>query len=38
MVNHSPRVSMGLPVYNGERFLEETLDSILAQTFEDYEL
>lgn len=38
MSNHSPRVSIGLPVYNGERFLAKTLDSILAQTFEDYEL
>lgn len=33
-----PRVSIGLPVYNGERFLRETLDAILAQTFEDFEL
>ncbi len=32
------RVSIGLPVYNGERFLKEALDSILAQTFEDFEL
>jgi len=27
-----------MPVYNGERFLEEALNSILAQTFEDFEL
>jgi glycosyltransferase involved in cell wall biosynthesis len=27
-----------VPVYNGEVFLRETLDSILAQTFRDYEL
>ncbi|NOY55780.1 MAG: glycosyltransferase [Actinobacteria bacterium] len=33
-----PTLSVGLPVYNGERFLEETLDSILAQTYEDFEL
>ena len=33
-----PRVSIGLPVYNGERFLRETLDSLLAQTFQDFEL
>lgn len=31
-------VSIGLPVYNGENFLEETLDSILGQTFKDFEL
>lgn len=33
-----PRVSIGLPVYNGENFLAEAIDSILAQTFEDFEL
>lgn len=33
-----PRVSVGLPVFNGERFFEETLDSLLTQTFEDFEL
>lgn len=31
-------VSIGLPVYNGENFLEETLNSILGQTFSDFEL
>jgi glycosyltransferase involved in cell wall biosynthesis len=34
----APRVSIGLPVYNGERYLPETLSSIAAQTFRDYEL
>jgi glycosyltransferase involved in cell wall biosynthesis len=33
-----PRVSIGMPVYNGARYIEETLDSLLAQTFEDFEL
>lgn len=33
-----PVLSIGLPVFNGERFLEETLRSILRQTFEDFEL
>jgi glycosyltransferase involved in cell wall biosynthesis len=33
-----PRVSIGLPVYNGERFLEIALESILNQTFQDFEL
>jgi glycosyltransferase involved in cell wall biosynthesis len=27
-----------MPVYNGERFLSETLDSVLAQTFDDFRL
>jgi glycosyltransferase involved in cell wall biosynthesis len=34
----TPLVSIGLFVYNGERFLEETLHSILNQTFSDFEL
>ncbi|HOB76353.1 MAG TPA: glycosyltransferase [Phycisphaerae bacterium] len=33
-----PRVSIGMPVYNGERFLAEAIESILAQTFTDFEL
>ena len=34
----SPKVSVLLPVYNGEQFLEEAIDSILNQTFQDFEL
>lgn len=34
----TPKVSIGLPVYNGEDFLKEALDSILSQTFKDFEL
>lgn len=33
-----PRLSIGLPVYNGEDFLPHAIDSILAQTFTDFEL
>ena len=33
-----PKVSIGIPVYNGERFLSRALDSLLAQTFRDFEL
>lgn len=32
------RISIGLPVYNGERYIREAIDSILSQTFEDFEL
>jgi glycosyltransferase involved in cell wall biosynthesis len=32
------RVTIGLPVYNGERYLRTAIDSILAQTFADFEL
>ena len=31
-------VSVILPVYNGARFIRESLDSVLAQTFHDYEV
>ncbi len=33
-----PRVCIGMPVYNAERYLEEALDSILAQTYADFTL
>jgi glycosyltransferase involved in cell wall biosynthesis len=38
MSNHLPIVSIGLPVYNGETYLAKTLDSLLAQTWTDFEL
>ena len=34
----TPAVSIGLPVYNGEAFLARALDSLLAQTFADFEI
>lgn len=34
----APRVSVILPVYNGAEFLEESLDSVLKQTFRDFEV
>lgn len=33
-----PRVTVLMPVYNAERYLREAIDSILAQTFTDFEL
>jgi glycosyltransferase involved in cell wall biosynthesis len=38
MSGNKPRVSIGMPVYNGEAFLEESIESILAQTYGDFEL
>ena len=38
LVEPAPRVTLGVPVYNGARFLAESLDSLLAQTYEDFEL
>ena len=37
-MSKTPLVSIGMPVYNGERFLCQSLDSILAQTCKDFEL
>ena len=36
--NGLPAVSIGMPVYNGEQYLRETLDSLLVQDFENFEL
>lgn len=32
------RVSIGMPVFNGEKFVAQAIESILAQTFSDLEL
>jgi glycosyltransferase involved in cell wall biosynthesis len=34
----APRLSIGLPVYNGEKYLAESLDALLGQSYEDFEL
>lgn len=33
-----PRVSIGMPIYNGALTIAETLESLLAQTFTDFEI
>ena len=38
MSSAAPRVSVLLPVYNAERYLAVAVDSILGQTFTDFEL
>src|SRR6185369_10026020 len=38
VVAKAPLISVALPVYNGEKYLAEAIDSILAQTFTDFEL
>jgi glycosyltransferase involved in cell wall biosynthesis len=34
----TPLVSIGLPVYNGARFIAQALDALLGQTLHDFEL
>ena len=38
MSQGQPLVSVAVPVYNGEALIKTTLESVLAQTFEDFEL
>ena len=33
-----PKISIGLPVYNGEKTIEKCINSLLSQTFQDFEL
>lgn len=33
-----PHVSIGMPVYNGGRYVKAALEAVLAQTFRDFEL
>ena len=38
METHKSRVSIGMPVYNGEKFISVSIDSILTQSFDNFEL
>ena len=37
-MNNEPLISIVLPVYNGEKYLKETIQSILNQRFDSFEL
>ena len=34
----TPEISVVMPVYNGEKYLREAIESILNQTYRDFEL
>src|ERR1041385_3327059 len=34
----TPKVSVGLPVYNAENYLDDTLRNLLSQSYRDFEL
>ncbi len=36
--NNMPKVSIVLPSYNGERYIRESIESVINQTFTDWEL
>ena len=33
-----PKVSVNIPCFNSEKYIAETLQSVLSQTFEDFEI
>lgn len=37
MTSSAPRISVVIPVYNGTNYLREAIDSVLAQTYTNYE-
>ena len=38
LIRNTPRLSIGMPVFNGERYLKESIQTLLDQTYEDFEL
>jgi glycosyltransferase involved in cell wall biosynthesis len=37
-MSFEPQISVGMPVYNGEKYLSQAIESILAQSFPEFEL
>ena len=37
-MKYNPTISVIMPVYNGEKYLREAIDSVLAQTYTNFEL
>ena len=38
MENVVSKISIVMPVYNAQRFLSQTIDSVLSQSYSDFEL
>lgn len=38
MIDNKPKVSIGMPVYNEAQYIRQSLDSLLAQDYKDFEL
>jgi glycosyltransferase involved in cell wall biosynthesis len=38
MSDHYPIISVVMPAYNAAKFISQTIESVLAQTFTDFEL
>lgn len=38
MENNQPKISVIVPIYNAEKYLHRCIDSILNQTFTDFEV
>ena len=38
VVENRPAVSVVVPIHNGERYVQEALDSVFAQTFRDFDV
>ena len=38
MTPHAPKVTVGMGVYRGQQYIAEAITSVLAETFEDWEL
>ena len=38
MTGKKPQVSIGMPVYNGEKYIRQAMDSLLAQDYKNFEL
>ena len=37
-MSRTPRLSVGIPVYNGHNYLADSIESLLGQSYEDFEL